>query len=155
MAGYLHKSISPRYICVCHSILGDFPLSFPLPAPQSEPPVRTIRTMHQRFTVVPFLVIHLVLAALEYDDSAIQYAILALRELMSWALPSEAIIILDHEIDGAHGDLIEAAEAGRLGRDVSRALWDMFYGRFVSCFARRDQAYKQISMDRRLGDAAL
>ncbi|PBK85617.1 hypothetical protein ARMGADRAFT_1036077 [Armillaria gallica] len=57
-----------------------------------------------------------------------QYAILVMRETVPLALPSAAIDILSREIDGAHGDLIEAAEAGRLGRDVSRALWDIFYG---------------------------
>lgn len=84
--------------------------------------------MQQRFTMVPFLLVHLILAALQYDDSLFQYAILVMRETVPLALPSAAIDILNHEIDGAHGDLIEAAEAGRLGRDVSRALWDIFYG---------------------------
>ncbi|KAK0483022.1 hypothetical protein EDD18DRAFT_1112400 [Armillaria luteobubalina] len=100
--------------------------SYP-PTPKANPPSIHLGPMHQRFTVVPFLVVHLILAALEYDDSVIQYAVLALRELISWTLPSNAILILDHEIGDAHGDLIEAAEAGRLGRDASRALWDTFY----------------------------
>ncbi|KAK0237292.1 hypothetical protein EDD85DRAFT_837090 [Armillaria nabsnona] len=84
--------------------------------------------MQQRFTMVPLLLVHLFLVALQYDDSPFQYAILVMRELVVWALPSTVIAILDREIDGAHEDLIEAAEAGRLGRDNSRALWDMFYG---------------------------
>ncbi|KAK0445614.1 uncharacterized protein EV420DRAFT_1648336 [Desarmillaria tabescens] len=80
--------------------------------------------MQQHFTLVPFLLVHLILAVFQYDDSPIQYALLILRELISWTLPSAVIDILDREVEGAHGDLIEA---GRLGRDISRALWDRFY----------------------------
>ncbi|KAK0200687.1 hypothetical protein DFS33DRAFT_1386605 [Desarmillaria ectypa] len=123
---YLHKSISSRYIyapSTSYSTLGDLLLS---PAPQN-PKVKS-PSMQQRLPVVPFLLVHLLLAVFKYDDSPIQYAMLVFRELFSWALPSIIIDILDGEIEGAHGDLLEAAEAGRLGRDTSRALWDRFYG---------------------------
>ncbi|SJL10826.1 uncharacterized protein ARMOST_14220 [Armillaria ostoyae] len=127
---YLHKPISARYIAFStrHSPPGDPfpPPSSLLPTPQG--PEAKHPSMQQRFTMVPFLLVHLFLAALQYDDSPFQYAVLVMRELMLWALPSTAIAILDREIDGAHEDLIEAAEAGRLGRDISRVLWDMFYG---------------------------
>ncbi|KAG7441234.1 uncharacterized protein BT62DRAFT_1011820 [Guyanagaster necrorhizus] len=83
--------------------------------------------MQHRVTVVAFLLLHLVLAALPYDDQRIHYAVLVLKELFLWALPSTAIEVLDREIEGAHRDLLEAVEARRLGRNPSKTLRDIFY----------------------------